>query len=153
MEPIVVHCSAGIGRTGVLILMETAACMIEANEPVYPLELVRIMRDQRAMLVQTPVSDSLQKTCNFPFPGPIPICVRIDSKSLSGRTHKTAGRVSEEKLICSSTSHAAINAIHIDPLSTNQYKSTPTAHNSSIIPKSYEILLFSSKITFLLRIF
>ncbi|PAV85835.1 hypothetical protein WR25_01946 [Diploscapter pachys] len=54
VEPIVVHCSAGIGRTGVLILMETAACMIEANEPVYPLELVRIMRDQRAMLVQTP---------------------------------------------------------------------------------------------------
>ena len=61
------HCSAGIGRTGVLILMETAACMIEANEPVYPLELVRIMRDQRAMLVQTPVSDLLRKTCNTPL--------------------------------------------------------------------------------------
>ena len=102
-----VHCSAGIGRTGVLILMETAACMIEANEPVYPLELVRIMRDQRAMLVQTPVSGSLQqKTGNSPFPGPIPICVRIDSKSLSGRTHQTAGRVSEEKLIYSSTLYA-----------------------------------------------
>ena len=100
-----VHCSAGIGRTGVLILMETAACMIEANEPVYPLELVRIMRDQRAMLVQTPVSGSLQEIYSFPFPGPIPICVRIDSKSLSGRTHQTAGRVSEEKLICSSTLH------------------------------------------------
>lgn len=101
-----VHCSAGIGRTGVLILMETAACMIEANEPVYPLELVRIMRDQRAMLVQTPVSALPQKICNFPFPGPIPICVRIDSESLSGRTHQTAGRVSEEKLIYSSTLYA-----------------------------------------------
>jgi len=54
LDPIVVHCSAGIGRTGVLILMETAACLVEANEPVYPLDIVRTMRDQRAMLIQTP---------------------------------------------------------------------------------------------------
>lgn len=55
VDPIVVHCSAGIGRTGVLILMETAACLVESNEPVYPLDIVRTMRDQRAMLIQTPV--------------------------------------------------------------------------------------------------
>lgn len=55
VDPIVVHCSAGIGRTGVLILMETASCLVEANEPVYPLDIVRTMRDQRAMLIQTPV--------------------------------------------------------------------------------------------------
>ena len=54
--PTVVHCSAGIGRTGVLILMETAMCLIEANQPVYPLELVRCMRRQRAMMIQTAVS-------------------------------------------------------------------------------------------------
>ncbi|VIO92088.1 Protein-tyrosine phosphatase 1, putative [Brugia malayi] len=54
VDPIVVHCSAGIGRTGVLILMETAACLVEGNEPVYPLDIVRTMRDQRAMLIQTP---------------------------------------------------------------------------------------------------
>ncbi|GMT18396.1 hypothetical protein PFISCL1PPCAC_9693, partial [Pristionchus fissidentatus] len=53
VDPIVVHCSAGIGRTGVLILMETAACLVEANEPVFPLEIVKTMRDQRAMLIQT----------------------------------------------------------------------------------------------------
>lgn len=47
--------SAGIGRTGVLITMETAMCLIEANEPVHPLTLVRQMRDQRAMLIQTTV--------------------------------------------------------------------------------------------------
>lgn len=109
--------------------METAACMIEANEPVYPLELVRIMRDQRAMLVQTPVSDLLQqKTFNFPFPGPIPICVRIDSKSLSGRTHQTTSRVSEEKLICSSTLHTAVNAIH--PRSSFNQPTQVDAHSS-----------------------
>lgn len=56
VDPIVVHCSAGIGRTGVLILMETAACLVEANEPVYPLDIVRVMRDQRAMAIQTAVS-------------------------------------------------------------------------------------------------
>lgn len=49
--------SAGIGRTGVLITMETAICLIEANQPIYPLDIVRQMRDQRAMLIQTPVSE------------------------------------------------------------------------------------------------
>lgn len=47
--------SAGIGRTGVLILFETAICLIEANQPVYPLEILKSMRDQRAMLIQTAV--------------------------------------------------------------------------------------------------
>lgn len=46
-------CSAGIGRTGVLILMESGICLIEANQPIYPLDLVRTMRNQRAMLIQT----------------------------------------------------------------------------------------------------
>nr|NP_001027610.1 tyrosine phosphatase [Ciona intestinalis]BAB00633.1 tyrosine phosphatase [Ciona intestinalis] len=52
--PSTVHCSAGIGRTGVLITMETAMCLIEANQPVYPIEIARAMRDQRAMMIQTP---------------------------------------------------------------------------------------------------
>lgn len=51
--PTIVHCSAGIGRTGVLITMETAMCLIETNDPIYPLDIVRKMRDQRAMLIQT----------------------------------------------------------------------------------------------------
>ena len=33
--------------------METGICLIEANQPIYPLELVRTMRAQRAMLIQT----------------------------------------------------------------------------------------------------
>ncbi|XP_035378790.1 tyrosine-protein phosphatase non-receptor type 4 isoform X1 [Electrophorus electricus] len=53
-EPVVVHCSAGIGRTGVLITMETAMCLMECSQPVYPLDVVRTMRDQRAMMIQTP---------------------------------------------------------------------------------------------------
>ena len=54
--PIFILFSAGIGRTGVLITMETAMCLIECNQPVYPLDIVRTMRDQRAMMIQTPVS-------------------------------------------------------------------------------------------------
>uniref|UniRef100_A0A3Q3JPQ7 Tyrosine-protein phosphatase n=1 Tax=Monopterus albus TaxID=43700 RepID=A0A3Q3JPQ7_MONAL len=54
-QPVVVHCSAGIGRTGVLITMETALCLMECSQPVYPLDIVRTMRDQRAMMIQTPV--------------------------------------------------------------------------------------------------
>lgn len=43
-------------------MMETALCMIEANEPIYPLEILKTMRDQRAMLIQT-----LVKICFFKF--------------------------------------------------------------------------------------
>ena len=34
--------------------MESALYLIEANQPVYPLDLTRIMRDQRASMIQTP---------------------------------------------------------------------------------------------------
>ncbi|XP_054724356.1 tyrosine-protein phosphatase non-receptor type 4-like [Uloborus diversus] len=66
---VVVHCSAGVGRTGVLILMETAMGYMDADEPIYPLELVKSMRDQRVMMVQTMVQykficEALLKTYN-----------------------------------------------------------------------------------------
>lgn len=53
--PIIVHCSAGIGRTGVLILMDTALAFMEMKEPIYPLDIVRTMRDQRPCMVQNEV--------------------------------------------------------------------------------------------------
>ncbi|CDS41475.1 tyrosine protein phosphatase non receptor type [Echinococcus multilocularis] len=49
----VVHCSAGIGRTGVVILLDTAMDMIHAQSPVRPIEMVREMRMFRKRLVQT----------------------------------------------------------------------------------------------------
>ncbi|XP_027028180.2 tyrosine-protein phosphatase non-receptor type 3 isoform X1 [Tachysurus fulvidraco] len=58
-EPLMVHCSAGIGRTGVLITMETALILMEGAQPVYPLETVASLREQRAMMVQT--------SCQFSF--------------------------------------------------------------------------------------
>ena len=53
---LLLSCSAGIGRTGVLMAMEMALCMLESMEPINPLDIVRVMRNQRGMLVQTPVS-------------------------------------------------------------------------------------------------
>lgn len=58
-EPLMVHCSAGIGRTGVLITMETGLSLLDRGKPVFPLEIVKTLRDQRAMMVQT--------TCQFQF--------------------------------------------------------------------------------------
>lgn len=58
-EPLMVHCSAGIGRTGVLITMETALTLLDQGRPVFPLDIVKTLRDQRAMMVQT--------TCQFQF--------------------------------------------------------------------------------------
>uniref|UniRef100_A0A674DHR3 protein-tyrosine-phosphatase n=1 Tax=Salmo trutta TaxID=8032 RepID=A0A674DHR3_SALTR len=57
--PLMVHCSAGIGRTGVLITMETALSLLESGRPVFPLDIIRMLRDQRAMMIQT--------TCQFRF--------------------------------------------------------------------------------------
>ncbi|XP_067138555.1 tyrosine-protein phosphatase non-receptor type 4-like [Centruroides vittatus] len=76
MEPIIVHCSAGVGRTGVVILMETVMCLIEANQPIYPLDIVRTMRNQRAMLIQTTsqyryVCESILKVYNEEIVKPV----------------------------------------------------------------------------------
>ncbi len=40
-------------------------CLMECGQPVYPLEIVRTMRDQRAMMIQTPVSPAhLLSSCH-----------------------------------------------------------------------------------------
>lgn len=46
--------------------METALCLMECGQPVYPLEIVRTMRDQRAMMIQTPVCTCRDFSIFFP---------------------------------------------------------------------------------------
>ena len=57
----VLVCSAGVGRTGVLIGMLTAWCYIKAVVAVDMLAIVQQMRDQRPVLIQTPVSLSANR--------------------------------------------------------------------------------------------
>uniref|UniRef100_A0A8C6P8D1 Tyrosine-protein phosphatase n=1 Tax=Nothobranchius furzeri TaxID=105023 RepID=A0A8C6P8D1_NOTFU len=93
-QPMVVHCSAGIGRTGVLITMETALCLMECGQPVYPLDIVRTMRDQRAMMIQTPsqyrfVCEAILRVYEeglFKPENKSTVALYTDTKTIKGRT-------------------------------------------------------------------
>ncbi|KAM5238486.1 tyrosine-protein phosphatase non-receptor type 14 [Ctenodactylus gundi] len=51
--PIVVHCSAGVGRTGVVILAELMIYCLEHNEKVEVPGMLRLLREQRMFMIQT----------------------------------------------------------------------------------------------------
>ncbi|KAM6162696.1 tyrosine-protein phosphatase non-receptor type 20-like [Erethizon dorsatum] len=51
--PMVVHCSAGVGQTGVFICMDVAFCAIEKNCLFDIMNIVTQMREQRHGMVQT----------------------------------------------------------------------------------------------------
>ena len=48
-------CSAGIGRTGVFIALDTALSLMRVNKQVCPLSIVEELRDQRPSMVETDV--------------------------------------------------------------------------------------------------
>ncbi|XP_038128509.1 tyrosine-protein phosphatase non-receptor type 21 isoform X1 [Cyprinodon tularosa] len=52
-NPVLVHCSAGVGRSGVVILSEIMIACLEHNEVLTVPEVLRLLRDQRMMMVQT----------------------------------------------------------------------------------------------------
>lgn len=54
--PIIIHCSAGVGRTGMIVLMDTALSLIHCKEPIYPLDILKKMRDQRVCMIQNAVN-------------------------------------------------------------------------------------------------
>nr|XP_056709049.1 tyrosine-protein phosphatase non-receptor type 14 [Euleptes europaea]XP_056709050.1 tyrosine-protein phosphatase non-receptor type 14 [Euleptes europaea] len=51
--PIVVHCSAGVGRTGVVILTELMISCLEHNEKVDVPMMLQCLREQRMFMIQT----------------------------------------------------------------------------------------------------
>ncbi|XP_048341295.1 tyrosine-protein phosphatase non-receptor type 21 isoform X1 [Sphaerodactylus townsendi] len=51
--PLLVHCSAGVGRTGVVILSEVMVACLEHNEPLDVPRMLDMLRHQRMMMVQT----------------------------------------------------------------------------------------------------
>ncbi|XP_070578387.1 tyrosine-protein phosphatase non-receptor type 14-like [Ptychodera flava] len=51
--PVLVHCSAGVGRTGVVILADTMIACLEYNEDIAVPKMLSILRKQRMLMVQT----------------------------------------------------------------------------------------------------
>jgi protein tyrosine phosphatase len=51
--PTLIHCSAGIGRTGVLIMVESALARLENDLPIVFASTLNEIREQRAGMVQT----------------------------------------------------------------------------------------------------
>ncbi|XP_034518726.1 tyrosine-protein phosphatase non-receptor type 20 isoform X6 [Ailuropoda melanoleuca] len=51
--PILVHCSAGVGRTGVFLCVDVVFCAIEKNFPFNIKNIVTQMREQRYGMIQT----------------------------------------------------------------------------------------------------
>ena len=54
-QPLLVHCSAGVGRTGTFITLDMMMQQIEAEATLSIYQCVRNLRRQRMHMVQTPV--------------------------------------------------------------------------------------------------
>ena len=57
--PVVVHCSAGVGRSGSIVAMASCTAALDATGRVDALAVVAAMRSDRVMLVQHPVQFEL----------------------------------------------------------------------------------------------
>ena len=60
-SPMLVHCSAGVGRTGAFILLDSMLERIKAEKTVNVYEFLTEMRQQRVLMVQTLVSYQLRQ--------------------------------------------------------------------------------------------
>lgn len=54
--PMLIHCSAGVGRTGTFIAVDVLSQKMDAGEMISVQEFVCKMRAQRSLMVQTSVS-------------------------------------------------------------------------------------------------
>ena len=66
-RPLLVHCSAGVGRTGTFITLDAMLERIKGDKTVNVYEFVRNMRQRRVLMVQTLVSVMMcTGTCCIP---------------------------------------------------------------------------------------
>ncbi len=59
MDILLVHCSAGVGRTGTFITLDSMMERIKAEETINIYEFVKNLRKQRVLMVQTMVSHGI----------------------------------------------------------------------------------------------
>ena len=57
--PLLVHCSAGVGRTGTFVMLDVMMDRLKAEESINVYEVLRQLRSKRMYMVQTQVSQSL----------------------------------------------------------------------------------------------
>ena len=55
--PLVVHCSAGVGRTGTFVMLDSMMDRLKVEDSINVYEFLRQMRSKRMYMVQTLVSD------------------------------------------------------------------------------------------------
>lgn len=117
--------SAGIGRTGMLVLMDTALSFMRVNEPVYPLDIVKNMRDQRACMVQNVVSKTTRRSdptaAKWVFPlFSVPVQVHL-------RVHFRCVRENRQNRVVRVNVHISLSSrFHVRPLRRpNSKKSLP----------------------------
>ncbi|XP_031417532.1 receptor-type tyrosine-protein phosphatase epsilon isoform X3 [Clupea harengus] len=84
--PIVVHCSAGVGRTGTFIVIDAMIEMMYAEPKIDVFGFVSRIRDQRSQLVQTDMQYSFiyQALLEYYLYGD----TELDVSSLEGHLHK-----------------------------------------------------------------
>ena len=61
--PILVHCSAGVGRTGTFIAMDIALEQAKSEGVVDIIGIVNRVRHQRMKMIQTLVRKYMESTC------------------------------------------------------------------------------------------
>ena len=57
--PLLVHCSAGVGRTGIFIALDTLLDTMRSETSISVFEVVKDMRRRRVLLIQTQVLKKL----------------------------------------------------------------------------------------------
>ncbi|XP_070401801.1 receptor-type tyrosine-protein phosphatase epsilon isoform X2 [Nothobranchius furzeri] len=84
--PIVVHCSAGVGRTGTFIVIDAMIDMMHAEQKVDVFGFVSKIREQRSQLIQTDMQYSFiyQALLEYYLYGD----TELDVSSLEGHLHK-----------------------------------------------------------------
>lgn len=55
-RPLLVHCSAGVGRTGAFIVLDSMLQRVKVEENLNIFKFVRQLRAQRVLMVQTQVA-------------------------------------------------------------------------------------------------